>query len=839
MPAPVTRDDFLELGYQSGVLDRKVIDDFLAKRPADRPLPTAPKDLAILLIREGLLTTFQAEHLLAGKWRGFIISGKYRLLQRVGSGGMGSVYLCEHILMRRRVALKVLPVAQAEDPAALDRFYREARAVAALDDPNIVRAHDIDHEGKLHFLVLEYVDGVSLQDLVKRRGPLDVARACHYIRQAAYGLQHAHEAGLVHRDIKPGNLLVDRGGVIKLLDMGLARFFHDDRDELTKHYDANSVLGTADYLAPEQAVDSHGVDIRADIYSLGITFYFLLTGQTPFQDGTVAQKLIWHQVRQPKPIQSLRPEVPEEVAALIAKMISKDPAQRPQTPLAVAEALSPWTRAAIDPPHADDLPPSLGSGPSSSALKAPRSSASVARGPLSPQPSAPGPNDSVRSRPRLEATPTHGTASAVLPAATPTTQTVAVSSIDTPAVATQRTVVVPGTPPAIAAVPLKPASTASPKVQATTARKTTRAKSSVAVKRIVEPPDKSWDKNRWLIAGAAVGGTALVVAVFLWMSGAGNTPEPETTGPPATKRAEQRPARLEHAVGLLRTQTRHDKKVSHVALTPDGRRIISTSHDKTARVWDLASGKEEIVCDLHNDSVYFVAVTRDGKRAATCGADRTIRVWEVDTGRASQVLNGADKRVRCAVFTPDGKRIFSGGDDANARLWNIASGKVLRLFDGKSALHCVAVAPDGSRALTGCADGSIKFWDLERDGEPRHLSAHAGIVASVQFSPDGQYVLSGGDDKMVHLYDADTRRLVHAFDGHIAPVWIVAFSSDGKRALSGGADKTLRLWDLEDKRLVHTFVGHGAGVTGAAFTPDSRFAVSSSADATIRVWGLP
>src|SRR5262249_27270936 len=227
---------------------------------------------------------------------------------------MGSVYLCEHKFMRRRVAVKVLPSAKAEESSALERFYREARAVAALDHPNIVRAYDIDQDDKLHFLVMEYIDGASLQEIVKRHGPLEVPRAAHYMRQSAEGLEHAHQtANLIHRDIKPGNILVDRTGLVKVLDMGLARFFNDDESCITAKYDEN-VLGTADYLAPEQALDSHDVDIRADIYSLGATFYFCLTGHTPFEGGTVAQKLIWHQTRQPKPIRALRPEVPEELA---------------------------------------------------------------------------------------------------------------------------------------------------------------------------------------------------------------------------------------------------------------------------------------------------------------------------------------------------------------------------------------------------------------------------------------------------------------------------------------------------------------------------------------------
>jgi len=355
MPAPATNDEFLDLVRKSGVLDEKRLDAYLAKVAAANVIPPEPGKFAGLMVRDGILTHFQAEQFCQGKWRRFTI-GRYKVLERLGAGGMGSVYLCEHKLMRRRVAVKVLPTAKADDPASLERFYREARAVAALDHPNIVRAYDIDQDDKLHFLVMEFVDGANFQEIVKRSGPMEVLRAAHYIRQAALGIQHAHEAaGLVHRDIKPGNILVDRNGIVKVLDMGLARFFHDEEDILTKKYDEN-VLGTADYLAPEQALDSHGVDIRADIYSLGATFYFILTGRPPFAEGSVAQKLIWHQTRQPKPVRSIRPDVPAELAAVLEKAMAKDPAQRYQTPLAVAEALTPWTQTPIPPPPECEMP---------------------------------------------------------------------------------------------------------------------------------------------------------------------------------------------------------------------------------------------------------------------------------------------------------------------------------------------------------------------------------------------------------------------------------------------------------------------------------------------------
>jgi serine/threonine protein kinase len=252
-------------------------------------------------------------------------------------------------------------VQQAEDPASLARFYREAKAVARLDHPNIVRAHDIDRDDKLHFIVLEFVDGCNLHDFVRRNGVLSFPRAASYIRQGALGLQHAHEAGLVHRDIKPGNLLLDRNGVVKLLDMGLARFFHEDSAAFIKEYEVGYIIGTGDYIAPEQIVDSR-VDIRADIYSLGGSLYYLLTGKSPFQDGSNAQKIIWHQVRHPKSLRVVRPDVPEAMVQVFEKMIAKEPNRRFQTPQEAADALEPFTRGPIPLPTLEEMPASILNG---------------------------------------------------------------------------------------------------------------------------------------------------------------------------------------------------------------------------------------------------------------------------------------------------------------------------------------------------------------------------------------------------------------------------------------------------------------------------------------------
>ncbi|HMP04007.1 MAG TPA: serine/threonine-protein kinase, partial [Gemmatales bacterium] len=352
MPQPTTSPEFLDIVRRSGLIQPDRLEAFLNKYET---VGEEPNRVAMALIQEGLLTNFQARQLLKGRYRGFAI-GKYLVLEQLGEGGMGKVFLCEHMVMRRRVAIKVLARELANDPSTLLRFQQEARAVAALDHPNIVRAHDVDSEGDNHFIVMEYVDGTSLHDIVRKRGPLSPERASYFIKQAAIGLDQVMLAGMIHRDIKPGNLLLDRKGNVKLLDLGLARFAEEKRESVTQKFDEGSVLGTADYLSPEQAMDSHDVDIRTDIYSLGATFYFLLTGRPPFEGGTVTQKLLFHQMKEPERLAKLRPDLPAELIAVVEKMMAKDRNVRYQKPAEVVAALEPWTQGPPTTPGEDEMP---------------------------------------------------------------------------------------------------------------------------------------------------------------------------------------------------------------------------------------------------------------------------------------------------------------------------------------------------------------------------------------------------------------------------------------------------------------------------------------------------
>jgi serine/threonine-protein kinase len=337
-----TTTKLLELIKRSGLIENEQFDSFLEQATAKLggQLPDIPEQVARLFVDADLLTPWQTDKLLAGKYKGFRL-GKYKLLGEVGKGGMSHVYLAEHILMRRRVAIKVLPRQRVKDSSYLERFRLEARAVARLDDPHIVRAYDIDNDGDTHYIVMEYVEGRDLHRLINDDGPLDPEKAADYICQAAIGLAHAHEKQLVHRDIKPANLLLDKSGVVKLLDLGLAKLTEDDLTSLTLANEEN-VLGTADYLAPEQALNSHEADHRSDIYSLGCTLYFLLVGRPPFPEGTISERLLKHQVETPKPIEEVRPDVPLSLIEICQKMMSKKPVLRYQTAQEVADKLTAW-----------------------------------------------------------------------------------------------------------------------------------------------------------------------------------------------------------------------------------------------------------------------------------------------------------------------------------------------------------------------------------------------------------------------------------------------------------------------------------------------------------------
>ncbi len=330
MPAPSPKS-FLRSLEKSGIVEDESLKDTLTELSRQAAGETIALDrLTGHLVESGLITQWHCEKLLLGKYKGFFL-GKYKLLGLLGSGGMSSVYLAEHKISGNRRAIKVLPRKKATDPSYLDRFYREGKAAASLNHPNVVRVYDICNDGDTHYMVMEHVQGTDLYQLTKERGPLPIEDAVEAIIQSCSGLQHAHDRKLVHRDIKPANLLQMADGSVKILDLGLALFnLGEDDHSLTVMYN-EKVMGTADYLSPEQAINSHEVDHRADIYSLGCTFYYLLTGHPPFPKGSLAQRIAMHQTKRPDCATKSRPDCPLPLSHICFSMMAKLPEARYQS----------------------------------------------------------------------------------------------------------------------------------------------------------------------------------------------------------------------------------------------------------------------------------------------------------------------------------------------------------------------------------------------------------------------------------------------------------------------------------------------------------------------------
>ena len=345
MPRPVrTVADFVQVLSDSQLLSSSVLQQ-IAQQVRSAPADLSLERLINSLLKLGVLTHYQVQRLLCGRSDGFYL-GKYKLFDVLGQGGMGTVYLAEQTTMNRLVAIKIITNYANCPPETRIRFQREARAAASLSHPNIVQAYDGDEINGVPYFSMEYVEGIDAVEQIELCGKLPWRQAADYMLQAALGLEHARLHCLVHRDIKPANLLIATDGTVKVLDLGLCLLTNDANDMLRTR---DLKVGTVDYMAPEQALDCHAVDTRADIYSLGCVFYALLAGHLPFQAKSAEQKRLMHQSVQPRPIHRHRHDLPTPISDIIHTMMEKRPEDRFQTPDVVAEALKPWAERIVPP----------------------------------------------------------------------------------------------------------------------------------------------------------------------------------------------------------------------------------------------------------------------------------------------------------------------------------------------------------------------------------------------------------------------------------------------------------------------------------------------------------
>jgi eukaryotic-like serine/threonine-protein kinase len=330
---------FWQATLRSGLMDVDALTAcWDAIPPAKREDPqNIDQRLARQAVQSKSLTNWQASQLLAGRTTGYQVD-RYLLLEMIGQGGMGRVYLARDTRLSRRVALKILSPERVCNPRAIARFQREARVGAQLQHENLVRIYDFGESKGRYFLVMEYIEGKNIGNVILEQGRMPPATAVRLVRQVALGLEHAHRKGLIHRDVNPYNILVTRDGTAKLADLGLAIDLADE-ERVTRD---GATVGTFDYVAPEQARHSRAADIRSDIYSLGCTIYHMLSGTVPFPGPSLPEKVFAHQAVEPTPLDQMVPGLPKGLAEIVQRMMRKSPDERFATPLQVAQALEPY-----------------------------------------------------------------------------------------------------------------------------------------------------------------------------------------------------------------------------------------------------------------------------------------------------------------------------------------------------------------------------------------------------------------------------------------------------------------------------------------------------------------
>jgi WD40 repeat protein/tRNA A-37 threonylcarbamoyl transferase component Bud32 len=754
---------------------------------------------------------------------GLVDHPRYRVAGVIGSGGMGTVYRAEHRLMDRPVALKVIRRDLLGSESLVERFRREVRAAARLaPHPNVVAAYDAEEVGDTHVLVMEYVEGTDLARLVEARGRLPVGEACEYARQAALGLQHALENGMVHRDIKPQNLMRTNRGQVKVLDFGLARFASEvgTGAGLTA---LGTVLGSADYMAPEQVEDPHAADIRADIYSLGCTLYHLLTGVPPFPGRGLMGKLRAHAESTPTPLAAVRGDVPPELERVVARMTAKAPADRYATPAEVAEALAPFAEAMAEGPAAIGDVPTLPADSPSLATTWPDAGAT-------PWPAkAPGPDHAPGRRWPLIAAAALALLAAGVGAWGLVTYRVRTATGE---------LVIQSDDPDIKVVVTQGGRRVTI-VDAKTGSRVALAEGRYEVRLDRAGTDLRLSRDAFTIER----GGRTIVTVRREPAPAPTSPRP---GPDLL-------AGTEEVGEIARFESPHDLP-GWAFFLPDGRHLVYTTGgdnqdgkwvdgvDPALWVVDLSDPRNPRKLTGHAPKVGGIrlAIAPDGRLALTAGADGTVRLWDLETGRSGRLRREGGIMVHGGVcLAPDGQAAAYAFREV-IRLLDLKTGSVLKTFRGhqRDRIEGLAFCDGGRRLVSASTDRTVRVWEVASGQEVRRMS-HGHGVAGLAVFPDGRRALTSSWDWTIAVWDLETGRQLRRIDG-VANRFgaTVAVSPDGRRALFG-ADKTILLWDLETGEEIERLEGHTDGVWHVAFSPDGRRAVSSSMDKTVRVWGLP
>lgn len=813
------------------------------------------------LVEIGRLTRWQAQQLLAGRSRFFL--GKYKLLDKLGEGGMGAVFKAEQNPLKRIVAIKIVAREVMKKPDAAARFRREIETAGALAHPNIIRALDADSVGNTHFLVMEYAAGEDLNRLLKRYGRLPVDWSCECIRQAAVGLQHAHERGLVHRDIKPGNLLIvprpEGWPQVKILDLGLARLTSEVQTaELTS---TGQVLGTIDYIAPEQAKNTKTADIRADIFSLGCTLYKMLTGQPPFPGENAVEKLMARATTEAPPASRLRHDLPPQIDRILASMLAHDPQERFQTPAEVAHALDAVVHQDAAGEDTGAIAPSQKTLDSAVEAEADTSLneflESLAEGAAeesTPQTAAFDPYHKWLGISPDEQPPDHyrllgvnrfeRDADVIQEAADQrmghvrTHQNGKYGDLSQKLlneIAAARVVLLNSQKRAAydrqLRAQLAPAATGAPP--------------------LVQVADEESISDRmagghpssfpiWIAGGSVA--TLLVVILGLLALLAGSSDDQQAENGLNDQTAFVQPSDLSAADDPPGKTNQTSVPPKKGATRPPFSK--SKGPVQSPRKGPPQRFPEPPLKQPPQQKTPPETSTEDPEpKPPAPEVDEPVRdpvrVSEPVVVKEARMLTGHDEAVQCVDFAPSGQFLISAGRDGKARLWSADSARLVRTFEGHSDwVVDAAFSADGTRLLTASWDNSVRLWDV---GNGRQLKVFPQLdepAISVAFSPDGSLALAGDWGGTLHIWNLQTGQELRRIEDHVGAVSGVAPLPSGALAVTGDWGSHLHVWNLIKGEKVRTLSGHTDRVMAVTLSPDARYVLSGSYDHTARLWNV-
>lgn len=874
-------EEFLTSLTRSGLLTEQQLIDLrgeAGRLPGDVPA----QEFAAQLVQRKLLTHWQAGMLLAGHTAFFL--GKYKLLSELGRGGMGVVLKAEQVPMRRVVALKVMSRKLVHDAQAVARFHREIQTAAALTHPNVVTAIDADHVHDTHFLVMEYVDGEGLDVILKRQERLPTEIACDYIRQAALGLQHAFEMGLAHRDIKPSNLLVtrdrDRRAVVKILDMGLACFTTALRSDagLTA---TGQILGTPDYIAPEQARDTKSADIRSDIYSLGCTLFRAIAGRLPFEGRNVVEQLMARAMSDAPPLRQYVPNASPELERIVGQMLARDPSQRYQTPAEVAQALEPFCTGAVSAMDfvstAGAAIPPAGAGKSVTPLKVISAEDDSALNQfLDDLAHVDQPDRMLRSEdPAASRSFRLGTwlsGAAVLILGILFIPRIWQGRNDKPLTAAAA--------PGARRVPVEPALSAVNQAYVEESRRQqevqreTEERRRIEAREIIEKAAEA-TKERELDAEQALpefaaraaepeitfpelardlqafkakhGGTQAAVAAAEMLTKLRSPLDrldpqklPQICFDHWRAAGQAPPRELVGVLGDLRRKA--PSWLQGMATSPDGR-CLAVGGGKFIHLVDPRDGS---IRKTLAEPGFVLAVSPDAKiLASAMWPDQEIDLWNLDSGKVEARLPGHRGQIWCLAFTPDGRTLVSASSDLTIRIWDMATRTCRQELPAVvtfGSVCCLAVSPDGETLAATATEDMVRCYAIA-SGQSQRTLKHQG-VRSVAWSPAGEFIATAAIDGSVKIWDPSGNE-VNSFPGVDRHADFLRFDPGGRHLAVGQTDAGLRgqpsevrLFEVESWKQLAA-LPHEDQVGGLAFSPDGRLMLTCQwASSTVRVWDV-